>query len=263
MRKYLYIFKSELMTSLQYAFNNFSRFIGYSIIIFIYVNLWQYIYSDPDKLINGYTMYQTIWYVIITEIIWMVTGSSLLCKDISTDVKNGSIVYYITKPFNYVNFKLVSHLGKNIIKFILFFIYGLLLGFLLIGKIPDVDPLHIIIIISTIILAIIVSSLFAILIGLFSFVIEDSSPFHWVYSKFILVLGTIFPIEFFPKVLAKILKYTPIFAVSYGPARLFINFTWWDALITLAVQILYLIGIFALTQIVYKKGVKKLNVNGG
>ena len=48
---------------------------------------------------------------------------------------------------------------------------------------------------------------------------EDASPLYWIYSKFILVLGTLFPIEYFPKVLQPIINLSPIYVVSYGPAK--------------------------------------------
>ena len=54
MRKNLHIFKTTLIDNLQYAFNLFLGFVGFFVIIFIFVNLWRYVYSDPNELINGY-----------------------------------------------------------------------------------------------------------------------------------------------------------------------------------------------------------------
>ena len=70
MKKYLMILKSEFMTNIAYISNVIIGFIGYFLILYIFLNLWNYMYSDPNELINGYNMNQMIWYVIITEIIW-------------------------------------------------------------------------------------------------------------------------------------------------------------------------------------------------
>ena len=78
MKKYLFIFKSEVMSNLQYITNIIIGFIGYFVILFIFFNLWSYIYSDPNELINGYSMNQMIWYVIFTEIIWSVLSGRKL-----------------------------------------------------------------------------------------------------------------------------------------------------------------------------------------
>ena len=79
----------------------------------------------------------------------------------------------------------------------------------------------------------------------------------------ILILGTIFPIEFFPVFLQPIFKYSPIYVVSYGPAKLFVDFNWNSCLEIFVLQFIYLIIGILLSNFMYKKGVRKLNVNGG
>ena len=102
-----------------------------------------------------------------------------------------------------------------------------------------------------------------ILISIISFWIEDSTPFHWIYDKMILLIGTMFPIEMFPQYLRPIIKCTPIYLVTYGPAKLLINFSLQNFVQILLAQIIYLFVATTLTLILYEKGVKKLNVNGG
>ena len=132
MKKYLFIFKSELMSEFQYIFNLATGFISFSIVMFVFLNLWKYIYSDPNEVINGFTMNQMIWYVIITEILWMSLGGRKLCRKICDDVRSGNIAYNINKPYNYILYSLSNHLGNVFIKFIVYIIllnytaYGLL-----------------------------------------------------------------------------------------------------------------------------------------
>lgn len=263
MRKYWFIFKSELMSSLQYVFNTFSRIISYILMLFIFINLWKYIYSDPKEIINNYSVNQMIWYVIITELIYFSTKGRNFCNKIINDVRGGNIVYNINKPYNYINYLLFSHLGEMAISFIIFEFVGMILGYVFLNQFPNLTIISIIATILTEILAIIISILLVILIGLFSFIIEDSAPFYWLYSKLMLIFGTLFPIEFFPKNMQVFLNYSPIFASSYGPAKLFVDFNWSNFVIVLIVQILYIIIGYLLCWIVYKKGVKRLNVNGG
>ncbi len=79
----------------------------------------------------------------------------------------------------------------------------------------------------------------------------------------ILLIGTMFPIEMFPQYLRPIIKCTPIYVVTYGPAKLLINFSLQNFVQILLAQIIYLFVATTLTLILYEKGVKKLNVNGG
>jgi len=79
----------------------------------------------------------------------------------------------------------------------------------------------------------------------------------------ILVIGTLFPIEMFPKLIQPIIKCTPIFVVTYGPAKLLIDFSMGNFMQIIIAQILYIVISMGIIGILYKKGVKKLNVNGG
>lgn len=263
MRKYLFIFKSEMMTNLQYVFDIFTSFIGYFIMIFIFLNLWKYMYSDPSQLINGFSMNQMIWYVVITEILWSISGIRGVCKKISDDVKGGNIAYKLNKPYNYVLSSLFEHLGGVTLKSVFYVVFGLLLGFIFLHEFPDVSVFSLIFTFLSGVLAVIINTLIVISIGLISFFIEDSNPFLWVYSKIILVLGTIFPVEFFPEKIQPILTYSPVYVTSYGPAKLFTMFSWNSCFEIFMTQIIYLFASYALCQFIYSKGVKKLNVNGG
>ncbi len=263
MRKYLYIFKSEIMTNLQYAFDMISGFISYALHIFIFLNLWRYIYSDPSQLIKGYGLNQMIWYVIITELLWTSIGGRSLCRKICDDVRSGNIAYNINKPYSYVEYSLFSHAGATTVRFIFVTILGMILGFIFLGSFPSLNILELLGVLLACALSLIINMLLTISVGLLSFFIEDANPFYWVYSKFILIIGTIFPIEFFPKLLQPIIKYSPIYVICYGPAKLFVDFKLDMFLQILVFQIVYIIISFAICHLIYKKGVKRLNVNGG
>ena len=66
-----------------------------------------------------------------------------------------------------------------------------------------------------------------------------------------------------PKAIQPILEYSPIFALNYGPAKLFVDFNYDFLIRVLIAQGIYIIAFYILTMIIYKKGVKNINVNGG
>lgn len=263
MRKYLYIYKATIIENLSYILNIFLGFINFFVMMFIYLNLWEYIYSDSTQIINGYTMSQMVWYVLITEVLWFGTRNKILTKEINNDIKTGNIAYNINKPYNYVAYIISKHLGEISIKLILYMIVGIIIGIWFVGPIPDFNFINIPLILIVLILGILINSILRISISLISFWIEDSTPFHWVYDKMILVIGTLFPIEMFPEILRPIIKCTPIFVVSYGPAKLLIHFSIESFMQIIFAQIIYLIISILIVGILYSKGVKKLNVNGG
>ena len=263
MRKYVHIYKSELMSTLQYMLNILFRLVNFVLLIYIFMNLWNYIYDDPQELINGYSKTQMIWYVIITEIIWGATDGRRYCRRIVNDVRGGNIAYMINKPYSYIGYAVSSHLGETTIKTLIAIIVGFAFGMIFLKNFPALSIPAIIIVILSSLFAVLINSLLVTFIGLISFVIEDSNPIFWLYSKMILILGVLFPIEYFPGILSQIMRYSPIYVTCYGPAKLFVDFNYSSAITILFYQVIYLFISWALCYLMYKKGVKKLNVTGG
>jgi ABC-2 type transport system permease protein len=263
MRKYIFVFKATLIESLQYVLNILLGFITFFMILFLMANLWKYIYSDSTNLINGYSQSQMIWYIIITEIMWYGTKNRTLTFQISDDIKSGTIAYGMNKPYHYILFIIAKHLGDIAIKFLLFLIAGLSIGYIFLGPILNLKLSQLPFILLSFFLAIMINSFIRIGISVLSFWIEDATPFHWIYDKLIIVIGTMFPVEMFPIWAQSIIKVTPIYVVTYGPAKLIIDYSSDMALKVIFIQVIYFLVTLLLLLAFYQRGVKKLNVNGG
>ena len=120
MRKYIFIYKTTFMESLQYMMNLILGFTSFLLVIYVFLNLWEYIYSDSSNLIEGYSMTQMVWYVIFTEIMWFGNSNRTLTRQISEDIKSGSIAYGLNKPYNYLIFMITKHFGEMTIKMFLY-----------------------------------------------------------------------------------------------------------------------------------------------
>ena len=249
MKKYLHIYKSELMSTFQYILNILFKIISFILLIFIFMNLWNYIYDNPSEL--------------ITEIIYGATDGRRYCRRISEDVRGGNIAYMINKPYSYIGYAISSHLGETTVKTLIAIVVGFTFGGIFLKSFPVLSIPGIIIVILAGLLAILINSLLVTFIGLISFIIEDSNPIFWLYSKMILVLGVLFPVEYFPGIFAQIMKFSPIYVTCYGPAKLFVDFSPQIAINILLSQIIYLFIAWAMCYAIYKKGVRKLNVTGG
>jgi len=251
------------MESLQYVMNILLGFISFFIILFVFLNLWEYIYSDSSAFIEGYTMNQMVWYVIITEILWFGTRNRTLTDQISNDIRSGSVAYGINKPYNYMFYITARHLGEITIQFFFFSGMGILFGYIFVGMLPDFHARCLPLLAAVIFLGILINSLIRIAISILSFWMEDSRPFHWIYDKLILVIGTLFPVEVFPVWMQPAIKFTPIYVVTYGPAKLAIDFSMDMFIHVIIIQLIYLTVLVLLLAVLFGKGVKKLNVNGG
>ena len=52
MKKYLYIYKATLIENLSYIPNIALGFINFFVMMFVFLNLWQYMYLDNSRIIN-------------------------------------------------------------------------------------------------------------------------------------------------------------------------------------------------------------------
>ena len=143
MRKYIYIYKATLIENLSYIADIFLRFINFFVMMFVFMNLWQYMYSDGTQIINGYTFEQMIWYILVTEVLWYGTRNKKLTDEISKDIKTGNIAYNINKPYNYVFYIIAKHLAEVTIRLILFVIVGIIIGLSFIGPIQNFQFINI------------------------------------------------------------------------------------------------------------------------
>ncbi len=263
MKKYLNVIKTTFNDTLQYSSSLIFRFIGFAVVMSVLISLWNFLYSDPNTLINGYSFNQMIWYLLLAEIITFGSGSKVATDEIKNTIKSGNISYQVTKPYNYIIYIICKFIADTFIRFILFLITAVILGLIFAGPIENFNPISLIPAIPVFFFAVLIFGMVRILISLSAFWVEDSHPFQMVYQKFVLIFGVLFPLEMFPKIIQTIIKFTPIYGVSYGPAKLLIDFNLDILISVLTSQIITIIVVSILLAIVYGRGVKKLNVNGG
>lgn len=262
-KKYYYIFRVSFMENLQYPLNSLLGFLSYFIMIFLFFQLWNYIYGDSARLIAGYSKEQMIWYVIITEIMWFGTRNATLTGGMSRDIKSGTVAYAINKPYRYPLYILSKYFGEVGFRFLLYLLMGSVLGVIMLGAIPGFHIRTVFLVLPVVLSGLVINSFIRICISLLSFWVEDSLPFQWIYDKLLIVIGIMFPVEVFPKVLQPAISLSPIYAVTYGPAKLLVDFSFRIYVKVLLVQAVYLSVLTLLLYFVYRKGVRKLNVNGG
>lgn len=263
MRKYIFVFKATLIESLKYVLNILLGFISFFMMLFVFLCLWNYLYSDSTNIINGYTMQQMIWYVIFTEILWFGSRNKTLTTQITTDIKSGTIAYGINKPYHYILYIIAKHLGDITIKMLLFIGAGLLIGCTFVGALPNFHLYQLPFILISTLFGILINAFIRMTLSVLSFWIEDSLPFHWIYDKLIIVIGMLFPVEMFPSWAQPAIRCSPIYVVTYGPAKLTIDYSHEVFLKVLLAQMIYFLVTLLLLFVLFQKGVKRLNVNGG
>lgn len=262
MKKYLSIFKISFIDSLQYGASIICKFIGFTSMLYILTCLWLYIYKG-ETTIMGYTFPMIIWYIILGEAIYANGKDRDLQRGIQEDILNGDIAYKINKPYFYPLYIFSRFIGNTFLKTILTYIASIIIGFCFVGKLETFNIKYFPLMFITIFNAYVINAFIRITIKELSFWFEDTNPLMWVYDKLFLIFGSIYPLEMLPKSFHPYLKFIPTYTTVYGPTRLVVNFDMSMFFDVLTVQIITMILVIMACCFVYKKGARRVNVNGG
>ena len=261
MKKYLSIFKYSLKTNMIFLFDYLFSTVSFAIHMLVFNFLWDYILKDGS--VYGYNKTELIWYIVAAEFITY--GVTIFYKKISEMVKDGTIANMLIKPINLITYFLFEQ-SANVLKIFINFIAGIIIGTLM-----TIENGHIALEVSTIsILFFIISSMFSFIIaamiqvslGFVSFFMEEVRSLWFIIQKAQLLLVFI-PIEFYSGIIQKILLFLPTTYMIYAPARILVKFNFETSVMLIVSQIFMIFIMLLIAVILYKKGVKRINVNGG
>ena len=105
MKKYLAIFKINLLNSLAYPAEMATRSGMILVFMLVFFQLWHVTYSaSASQVLNGLTLHDTMWYLLLAETLEL--GRPRLTRLISQQVKDGSIAYLLNKPYDFLLYQL-------------------------------------------------------------------------------------------------------------------------------------------------------------
>lgn len=265
MNKYLIIFKTSFKQESKTIGNALTSVVSFIVIIYIFHQLWSFIYggNGGGNLINGYSLNMMIWYMIMAEIMMYSVNARGTTRAFSSDIKSGKIAYQLNKPYNYYFYQVFSQTGLVCWKLLFLLPTALITGLIILGPIENFRIAYVLPILFSLILALLLTCIIYGTVGILSFWVEESSPFTWIVQKFQMLFGLFFPPEFFPIWLQPIISYSPVYAMMSGPCKLMANFSYDLFFKVLISQSIYIFIFVAIGLLLYKKGTKKVNVNGG
>ena len=261
MSKYWSIFKIQLANSLAYP----GELLGRSLVIlpfmWIFYQLWRVVFTTSGTSeINGLTLSSTLWYLMVAETIEL--SRPRLGNIISEAVKDGSIAYILSKPYDFLLYHYSSAMGETLFRALMNAVFGSAMVLVLIG--PPPSALGVLAVLPVLLGAWTLNFCISALIGLTAFWVEDVSAFLWIYQKLAFVLGGLLvPLDFYPPVIQGFAKSLPFSAMTYGPARLFVDPTPQTFASTLTMQVVWIAAFAALLALFYRKSISVLTVNGG
>lgn len=261
MKKYWAIFKLQLANGLAYP----AEFLGRSLMIlpfmWIFYQLWRVTFSaSGSEVMNGLTLRSTLWYLVIAEVIEL--SRPRVGNTISDAVKDGSIAYILSKPYNFLWYHYSSSMADTVFRALINLVLGGAMAWVLVGPPPSFWGL--LVVLPALLGAWGLNYCIAALIGLSAFWVEDISAFQWIYQKLAFILGgLLIPLDFYPAWLRTIATALPFSAMTYAPARLFVEPELSGFFAVMGMQAIWLLVFVGVLSLTYRRSVAALTVNGG
>ena len=230
--------------------------ISFAVHMLVFNSLWDFILKDGTMY--DYDRPMLIWYIIVAEFITY--GASRFYKKISDMVKDGTIANLLIKPMNFLMFVWFEQ-SADIIKIGVNAVTALILGLTIAGTIK-VTMIQIIFLVIACVLSFLISNAIQFIIGLIAFDIEETKSIFFIVQKLQFLLVFV-PIEFYGETVQKILMLIPTTHMIYAPGMILTRFDAKTAVAAIIMQLVIFVILMISTILLYKKGVKKINVNGG
>ncbi|MFN7971398.1 MAG: ABC-2 family transporter protein [Acidobacteriota bacterium] len=260
MRKLLAAFATSARERSAYRAELLGTAVFLGILLFIFSRLW--IAVGQEQGTGRYSVAKLLFYLVVTELVTMSPGN--VHVRIGDDVKSGEIALALLRPVGYVPWELAKAAGSAFVRLAMLTIFGIPAAFLLVGM-PDLEPMGVLIGIGILVpAAVLVETCVRLLMGLLAFWFEDAAPFFWIWQKSSFVLGGLMmPLDLYPQWLRRVTEVLPFQALLYGPARTVVDFDPRFALRAFATLACWGLVLMLLLTVVYDRGRRRVQVNGG
>lgn len=260
---YLDFIRIRFLTMLAYRINYYSGILIYSLNIGVNYFTWMAIYGNGDSL-GGFTATQMTSYVAVS---WMARAFYFnnLDREISTDIRDGSIAIQFIRPYNYVLVKMMQGLGEGMFRFLLFMIPGMAIAMLLFPVQLPTAPSAWAGFLVMLFFSFLINTQINIITGLSAFFVENNEGMMRMKRVIVdLFSGLIVPISLFPDWLSSILKVLPFQAITYLPGSVFTGRVQgvgiWNVL---GIQIFWFLALLLPIVWLYHAARQRLFVQGG
>ena len=262
MRLYLKYVKVSMQSILMYPVNLWSKSFGRMLYVYLQICLWISLYSTNAIDTSGNAKIKALSCIILANIIFTVMECNTV-NQINDKIRSGEIAMDLLKPMNYMLYTFSVYIGENIINFIFrtlpltliitvfwrkyIFTLNFIGGFFV-----------------SVILSFFINYLYSYIIGLIAFWLMVTWPLNILLNSiYKFFSGMWIPLFLFPKSLGYISIILPFKYIYTCPINI-LQAEHIDMVYTeLLSQLIWCIGLFLLSILVWKHGKKKLVIQGG
>lgn len=262
---YFHIGKMAFTKMLAYRMRYYTGIFTYLLYVSINFYIWKGVFSNiKDTTLNGYSFPEISTYIVIG---WLLRSFafSTIDDEIDSLVSTGNITNFLIRPVNFQFYMFSSATGEAVFRI---FMFSLPIAITLLFFFPIIPPLNLTYGLYTALAAFLGFFIFAqinFMIGLLSFFLYSIRGLMRAKYFFVQICsGLLMPLSFFPPLIEKLLICLPFQAITFIPLQIYLGKYSSTVLPQLIlVQLLWIIILTIAGQILWKKAVSNLVVNGG
>nr|WP_245347440.1 ABC-2 family transporter protein [Cohnella lubricantis] len=248
---------------LAYRVNYYSGIVIYAINIGAYYFMWKAIYGSAETL-GGFTVAQMTTYIAVS---WMARAFYFnnLDREISNEIRDGSVAVQMTRPISYLMVKMMQGLGEGVFRLLLLMVPGMIVVTFMFPVSLPTDPVRWVIFFVMIWFSFLINTQLNLMTGLFAFFVENNEGLMRMKRVLIdLLSGVILPMAFFPGWAQAALNWLPFPAITYLPSSVFTGrLAGGDVWNALAVQAIWFAVLIVPILLMWRAARRRLFVQGG
>jgi ABC-2 type transport system permease protein len=264
--KYLKVFDIGLQNTFVYRWNFLLRSLFGLVPLVGTVFVWRAIFAERGAPIEGYEYRSMIFYFLLTILVDNLVTPTEDEWQIAADIREGQMNAFLTKPMNYLAYRLSLFGSYRLLYSVLTILPVALLffGFREYISLPahwETWPLAI----ASLVMAGLIQFFIAFALAMLAFWVLEITTFVFIFYSFEYFLsGHLFPVDIMPAWFREASRWLPFAYELYFPISVFTERTTGrDLQLGLAIQCGWVLGTWAITQWLWRLGVRKYQAAGG
>ncbi len=253
-------FKYSIKKLLMYRVYLISELVGSLLVpILISYFLWKSL-LETNQL--GYDLKGMMMYIVISNLILLFTQIHAE-HELENDIKTYRLGQKLLRPINYLKSVSYSHIFASVAVFTILYLPIIVLSLFFLDV--NIQMLQIGYFAITLIIGLLLNSLFSFIIGLLSFWLTEIWGVAAIRDLLTSLLsGAIFPLDILPTNIEKIMLMTPFPYMTYIPSKVITdpNFNVKTITSGLMISLAWVIGLTIITYLLVRNGFKKYTSNG-
>jgi ABC-2 type transport system permease protein len=261
--KYVSLARTALQQAIAYRVTTFLS-VGLTFVwVFILYFLWRAAYADTSA-IAGFSWEEMRTYVVIAYGINALVGWQIGSTMMAT-IRTGDVVFEILRPQNYCGMQIARACGFTVIEGAISLLFTLVIGLLVLGIEPPASVLSGSLFAVTVVIGFLTKVLVVFCVSLLTFWTLSGLGIMWSQQAVIQILsGTIVPLALMPGWLQWTAEVLPLRGIVSTPLMLYLGKAdGWHAVGLIALQIGWLVALWVLANLAWRKAFAAVEIQGG